>query len=364
MNQRRVSQPQHSLPNRSSLSGGIFQRKCACGQHTLGGGRCRQCEKEQPLSRRALPLQTKLTISEPGDKYEQEADRVADQIMRMPEPQLLHQATRPQPSIGQRINRVYTKCENEVRRQPIKEDEEVRQANAISWNAVEPTSGLDSRINDPCGRGQPLPQSLRNFFEPRFGHDFSGVRVHTDKRAAQLTRDVNARAFTVGRDLVFGAGQYVLETTTGQRLLAHELTHVVQQNSHLEAPMTTLRRQKEEKPEEKKETESKPCGKPIKSKDTLSEVSWGETSGIYPSEKNKFNPEKWDSEKTCELLKARKAIHEVAMRGKRVHKGKPDPKDKIDQKLKPYHLIDNFPSLDKEIKDKNVKWFYLSGVCS
>jgi hypothetical protein len=203
------------------------------------------------------------------------------------------------------------------------------------------TSDLETRIQSLKGGEQPLSSSVRAFFEPRFGHDFSQVRVHTDAKATESVRAVNARAFTVGRDLVFGAGQYALETAAGQRLLAHELTHVVQQNPHLETPMSatmaTLHRQQEEKPEEKKETEPTPCGTPIKSKDTLSEVSWGETMGIYPSEKNKFNPAKWDSKKTCELLKARKTVHEVATRGKRVHKGKPDPKDKIHQKLKPYH---------------------------
>lgn len=78
------------------------------------------------------------------------------------------------------------------------------------------------------GRGQPLPQSVRNYFEPRFGYDFSQVRVHTDAQAAESARLANARAYTLGRDIVFGSGQYVPKTTAGQQLLAHELTHVVQ----------------------------------------------------------------------------------------------------------------------------------------
>jgi hypothetical protein len=72
---------------------------------------------------------------------------------------------------------------------------------------------------------------VRAFFEPRFGHDFSGVRVHTDTRAAQTASAFNARAFTLGRDIVFGPREYAPETTAGQRLLAHELTHVVQQSA-------------------------------------------------------------------------------------------------------------------------------------
>jgi hypothetical protein len=77
--------------------------------------------------------------------------------------------------------------------------------------------------------GQPLGASTRKFFEPRFGHDFSHVRVHTDARAADSARSVNAQAYTVGDELVFGDGQYAPDTNAGRRLLAHELTHVLQQ---------------------------------------------------------------------------------------------------------------------------------------
>jgi hypothetical protein len=78
--------------------------------------------------------------------------------------------------------------------------------------------------------GQSLDAETRAFMEPRFGHDFSRVRVHTGARAVESTRAVNALAYTVGQDVVFGAGQYVLGTSEGKRLLAHELTHTVQQN--------------------------------------------------------------------------------------------------------------------------------------
>ena len=78
--------------------------------------------------------------------------------------------------------------------------------------------------------GQPLDPATRAFMEPRFGHDFSRVRVHTDARAAESARAVNALAYTVGRDVVFGQGQYAPGTSAGQRLAAHELTHVMQQS--------------------------------------------------------------------------------------------------------------------------------------
>jgi outer membrane protein OmpA-like peptidoglycan-associated protein len=80
--------------------------------------------------------------------------------------------------------------------------------------------------------GQPLDAGTRAFMEPRFGRDFTGVRVHTDTRAAESARAVSARAYTVGQDVVFGAGQYAPRTAAGKRLLAHELTHTVQQRSN------------------------------------------------------------------------------------------------------------------------------------
>ena len=100
----------------------------------------------------------------------------------------------------------------------------------------EVTSGLESRIASLRGGGSPLSQSSREFFEPRFGHDFSKVRVHTDTRAAEATQAVNARAFTLGRDVVFGAGQYQPESTQGKRLMAHELAHTVQQDGAKKLP--------------------------------------------------------------------------------------------------------------------------------
>jgi len=88
--------------------------------------------------------------------------------------------------------------------------------------------------------GQPLDANTRAFMEPRFGHDFSAVRTHTDTKAAGSARAVNALAYTVGRDVVFGAGQYAPQTSAGQRLLAHELTHVVQQRADTTTPASAL----------------------------------------------------------------------------------------------------------------------------
>jgi len=86
--------------------------------------------------------------------------------------------------------------------------------------------------------GRPLDRGTRARMEPRFGHDFSGVRVHTDARAAESARAVNALAYTVGPDIVFGAGRYMPSSTAGGRLLAHELAHVVQQSGASRGPLS------------------------------------------------------------------------------------------------------------------------------
>ena len=196
------------------------------------------------LVRRALhgpALQTKLTMGQPGDRFEQEADRVADVVMRMPAPdeRLSTQGGRPGPEA---IQRMCAECSEELQgapdrklqRQPLEEIEEgeeegVVAAKEIPGQTLEVTPGLQSRIASLRGGGSTLPESARAFFEPRFGHDFSGVRIHSDARAAEAAQAVNARAFTLGRDIVFGAGQYAPETPGGKRLMAHELAHVIQQ---------------------------------------------------------------------------------------------------------------------------------------
>jgi murein DD-endopeptidase MepM/ murein hydrolase activator NlpD len=113
-----------------------------------------------------------------------------------------------------------------LQRQP-REDEELRKSDAAG--IPELTPDIASGMNTLRGNGNPLTNFVRGYFEPRFGYDFSNVRVHADASSAHLARSVNAQAFTLGRDVVFGAGRYTPETEGGRHLLAHELTHVVQQ---------------------------------------------------------------------------------------------------------------------------------------
>ena len=148
-------------------------------------------------------IQAKLKVGQQGDIYEQEADRVADAVMRMPEPKVERQA----------------------------EEEEILQTKGHTGHTPEVDPDLESRINAIRGGGQPIPKPARSFFERHFRYDFSKVRLHTDTRAAESARAINATAFTVGQDIVFDAGQYTPETSKGLRLLAHELTHVVQRST-------------------------------------------------------------------------------------------------------------------------------------
>ena len=195
---------------------------------------------------RSTGAQAKLTIGQPNDKYEQEADRVADQVMAMPDADVAQR----QPEGEEEEETLQTKSLADqitplVQRQeePPEEEEETVQAKAMPGQTPNVSSGLESRINSLKGGGQPLDSATRNFFEPRFGHDFSHARVHSDGKANQLARSVNARAFTLGKDVVFGAGAYQPQSQEGKRLLGHELTHVVQQrrNGRLALQRSRLR---------------------------------------------------------------------------------------------------------------------------
>jgi hypothetical protein len=175
-------------------------------------------------------IQAKLKISQSGDAYEQEADKVADEVMRMSEPTVQshvekeEEETIQSKSIAEHITPL-------VQGQVEEEDEEEKplQAKEVSGRISEAAADVQAQINNFRGSDQPLPKSVRAFFEPRFGYDFSHVRVHTNSQAAETAEAINARAFTVGQDVVFGAGKFEPETVEGRRLLAHELTHVVQQ---------------------------------------------------------------------------------------------------------------------------------------
>ncbi|NIM95754.1 MAG: DUF4157 domain-containing protein [Anaerolineales bacterium] len=220
----------------------------------------------RPIQRKVLPASLAGTsshshlINEPGDTYEREADGVAEQVVQMPEPRLQRvcaeceeeETLQSKPQVGQITPQIQRQIESEEEeeREPVQtkvpdstsfqrqteepeedEEEEPIQTKHADGANLEVATSLEARISSLRGGGQPLQSSVRGFFESRFGYDFNRVRVHTDGNANRLAQAVNARAFTRGQSIVFGRGQYAPETSTGRRLLAHELTHVVQQNA-------------------------------------------------------------------------------------------------------------------------------------
>jgi len=176
----------------------------------------------------AYGVQPKLRIGSIGDRYELEADRMADQVMGMAAPVVEPGSTISAVSSECGVQRACPECEEALRDQPEDDDEALLQREVTAPQPPPADGGLESRING-LGTGLPLPPLVRDFFEPRFNHDFSNVRVHTGNTAGQAALAAHARAFTLGHNVVFGAGEYRPESGHGQHLLAHELTHVVQQ---------------------------------------------------------------------------------------------------------------------------------------
>lgn len=168
-----------------------------------------------PIHPPAAPtIQTKLAISSPGDSYEREADEVADKVMRIAEPAPI----KPAPAA---IQRMCADCE----------EREKKRIQTKLMPSAHAGAGLDAgaAASAAVRGGTPLSTELRAYFEPRFGQDFSQVRIHADGAASNAARSVEARAYTYGSHIVFGAGEYAPATAQGKRLLAHELTHVIQQ---------------------------------------------------------------------------------------------------------------------------------------
>ena len=170
-------------------------------------------------------IQPKLSINAPGDKYEQEADAMADKVMRMPA-----NGTDFTPKtgiIGASIQRKCAACEEEEKQRKIMRKE----TGGLGGMAVSNT--FSSTLNATIGGGTSMPQSTRGFMENAFSTDFSNVRIHNDSQANQLSQSIHAKAFTNGNDIYFGAGQYAPNSNSGKSLLAHELMHTLQQGNDI-----------------------------------------------------------------------------------------------------------------------------------
>ena len=126
---------------------------------------------------------------------------------------------------------VNIKPEIQREQMPEEKEEEAEEGGlqAKSENLTASSEGLEQQLGNSKGSGSPLSNEARSFMEPRFGTDFSNVKVHTDSSAVQMNQDIQAQAFTHGQDIYFNSGKYSPDTNEGKSLLAHELTHVVQQ---------------------------------------------------------------------------------------------------------------------------------------
>jgi hypothetical protein len=161
-------------------------------------------------------VQPKLEIGSVDDPLEHEADRVADQVMGMPERHACLTAA------DERLSRKCA-CQEKTDDQP--DLLQAKPAGQLAPDAPPTVHGVLS------SGGRPLDPATRAFFEPRFGRDFSDVRVHTDGAAGESARSIIALGYTVGNDVVFAHGQYSPHSTSGRQLLAHELAHVIQQST-------------------------------------------------------------------------------------------------------------------------------------
>lgn len=168
-----------------------------------------------------------IRISQPNDPAEIEADQIAGHVMRMSVDDV-----KPKSNLPLSSNAIHRRCkaceekEDEVAETPIMRKEAY--ASAVTTPPPETATSIRNVISSG---GSPLARETRSFFEPRFGTDLGHVRVHTDPIAGHSARSINARAYTLGSNIVFGSGEYLPETDSGKHLLAHELAHVAQQQS-------------------------------------------------------------------------------------------------------------------------------------
>lgn len=213
----KTGEPQTSLSPRSEAQ--VF---------VAGSGLLPHSVAHIPAAPLHLPLQRKLAIGDTNDPLEAEADRMADHVLRMKDPVL--------PAAGASVGPVLQrKCACEGTGTPCKECEDAERGKKLHRKTQSATGVTEAPpivhevLRSP---GESLDSAARAWFEPRFDHDFRSVRVHADARAADSARSVNALAYTVGNHIVFAGGRFDPAGQAGRKLLAHELTHVMQQQGH------------------------------------------------------------------------------------------------------------------------------------
>ena len=204
-------------------------------------------------------IQAKLTVGKPNDAFEQEADAVADQVVNQPQtqaspevqreeqPAIMPQGMEEEELMQGKPELMKMEEEEEMQAKPeimkMEEEEEMMQGKPELMKMEEEEAmqtkpdgssqaspALSQRISGSQGRGQKLPASTAQEMSSAIGHDFSDVTIHTDQKSAEMNRSLGAQAFTHGQDVYFNEGKFSPDSSSGKHLLAHELTHVVQQS--------------------------------------------------------------------------------------------------------------------------------------
>ncbi|HEV7891111.1 MAG TPA: DUF4157 domain-containing protein [Pyrinomonadaceae bacterium] len=250
---------------------GLLQRKCACGAHTHGGAECEACAGEGRKLRRAAVSRAEASDAQPR-ALQDSAEGFAHDFSGTP----LHSDSSTSPRPGLAVNPAGDASELEADAFAERVMRTNAAAASVGLTAAprkiarrEAAGGEAAQVAPPIvqevlrSHGRPLDASAREWMEPRFRQDFGHVRIHADGRAAESARAVRARAYTVGADVVLGAGEYSPHSARGLRLLAHELTHVVQQRGSGAA----LQRQPTEAPADEKKEPAEKEGEVVNARD-------------------------------------------------------------------------------------------------
>ncbi|MEH2221902.1 eCIS core domain-containing protein [Nostoc sp.] len=258
---KRIAQTNQQQKSETSQTSGILQRTAVVSVSDAGV-QSTDDQKAQPLSNSAFskdfsrvpisttkpqPIMAKLVVGPVGDKYEQEADRVAAQVLNQ-----INASEPPQSDISQNVQREAISEEDNlpmksqaasIQRQVLPQQEfhmkSIRQLQPHE-DSMTTTPHLETSIQQARGKGQPVADSIREPLEQAFGADFSGVKIHANAQSDQLNRSIQARAFTTGQDVFFRQGEYNPGSRGGQELIAHELTHVLQQSMNVIQPQMQL----------------------------------------------------------------------------------------------------------------------------
>ncbi len=239
-------------------------------------------------------VQAKLSIGKSNDKYEVEADRVADQVVANKQNKSSDSFFSPSPVVQKKLA-------NEVQKQDEKNEEiqtkeEVsKQQSSIGDATSNDTSGLENKLNSSKGSGTSLSGNTKKEMESGFGTDFSNVKVHTDSNAVQMNKQLGSQAFANGNNVYFNEGKYNPNSQSGKHLLAHELTHTVQQGASKPAVQAKMipaetKPNPVKNPTVKNKTVQKPETETKTATDKKAETNNTKTVPANPTAPNKISP--------------------------------------------------------------------------